>query len=482
MRAAFSGGETAVRAALAAALVLLGAGAARGETRADGERADGERADEERADEERADGERADGERADEERAASPDGAPPLGERLGAPEWLELGLEHRSRIELREDANPNPEVPQDQIGYAVRTLLRLGVRGGPVRVSAELLDSRMLLEDPSRSDTSLENPLDLLSAFVELRAEELLAVGDELRLRVGRQTLDLGSRRLMARNRYRNTINAFGGVTARYRRKAFTATGLWLVPVERRAPGIFPPDGEDDYLDREDFRRHLGAGYLELHPPGWELELELYLFGQHDDRPGRIRTLFTPGARLLRAPARGRLDLEVELALQRGGAPADGDRPVRTHQAHFVHVDVGYTVDHSLALRLELGADVATGPSDAPGRSTRFDTLFGARRFDFGPTGVLGVLARADLWSPFLRYRLRPREDLRIDGQARLVWTERPFEGDRSWSGGLAEVRVRWSPWGPLVRLEAGLAGARLDGALGLTSTLYGYSQVSLRL
>src|SRR6185503_7429138 len=46
-------------------------------------------------------------------------------------------------------------------------------------------------------------------------------------------------------------------------------------------------------------------------------------------------------------------------------------------------------------------------PNDA--HNERFDTLFGDRSFDFGPTGILGIAARANLESPALRATLRPR-------------------------------------------------------------------------
>ncbi len=53
--------------------------------------------------------------------------------------------------------------------------------------------------------------------------------------------------------------------------------------------------------------------------------------------------------------------------------------------------------------------DRATGdenPTDT--RIDRFNTLFGARRFDFGPTGIYGIAARSNIDSPGVRLTFRP--------------------------------------------------------------------------
>jgi hypothetical protein len=53
--------------------------------------------------------------------------------------------------------------------------------------------------------------------------------------------------------------------------------------------------------------------------------------------------------------------------------------------------------------------DRATGDDDpADGKVGRFNTLFGARRFDFGPTGIYGIAARANIESPGVRLNFRP--------------------------------------------------------------------------
>ena len=48
--------------------------------------------------------------------------------------------------------------------------------------------------------------------YLGTRTEDTLRDGDTLAFTLGRQTIDIGSRRFVARNRYRNTINSFTGV------------------------------------------------------------------------------------------------------------------------------------------------------------------------------------------------------------------------------------------------------------------------------
>ena len=77
---------------------------------------------------------------------------------------------------------------------------------------AEIMDSRQYLSDAgSLIDTGQVNALEVLQAQVRWDAGPLFT-GGKHRIQLGRETLDLGNRRLVARNAYRNTINAFTGV------------------------------------------------------------------------------------------------------------------------------------------------------------------------------------------------------------------------------------------------------------------------------
>ena len=52
------------------------------------------------------------------------------------------------------------------------------------------------------------------------------------------------------------------------------------------------------------------------------------------------------------------------------------------------------------------------------GENNRFDTLYGARRFDFGPTSIYGPFIRSNLNSPALRLFFKPEKTIRRSWQS----------------------------------------------------------------
>jgi hypothetical protein len=56
------------------------------------------------------------------------------------------------------------------------------------------------------------NELDFLQAQIQLSSSQSASNRTPMLLQIGRFTMDLGNRRLAARNRMRNTTNAFDGV------------------------------------------------------------------------------------------------------------------------------------------------------------------------------------------------------------------------------------------------------------------------------
>lgn len=123
---------------------------------------------------------------------------------------------------------------------------------------SELADSRGYVSDDPALNSSAVNTLELLQAYVALTGTDVIAPGDYTDLTFGRLTLDLGSRRLVARNSYRNTINGFTGIDAqwltpgRHSLRAFAA-----MPVIRR-----PTGGRRRYCAASSHARHPVATIL----------------------------------------------------------------------------------------------------------------------------------------------------------------------------------------------------------------------------
>ncbi|MCO5171042.1 MAG: alginate export family protein [Planctomycetes bacterium] len=402
-----------------------------------------------------------------------------LARALSLPPWLHLEGVQRTRYEhlfnqFRAGA------PGDDRALALRTNLLAEVRLEPVRLGAEVQDSRLyFVDDDTPVGTTDGNALELLQGYARLDLGRLLPWEGEGHLRAGRFTLDLGSRRLMARNRFRNTINAFTGVEGSWTTAdGWTALGFAALPVHRRPTDRDDLVDNDVVLDRERLEVvfwGVGLSSPPLTPLG--LVVEAYLLGLRE-RDGRDlatadRRLVTPGARARRTPRRGEVDLELEAMLQVGrsrrGAAAS-DRRDLDHLAWALHASAGYTFDVAGSPRLVAQLDVASGDRDpTDGRNGRFDPLFGARRFELGPTGLWGAIPRSNVITPGLRLELRPHDDVQVLAvyrpfwlaERRDAWTAARVQDPSGRSGRFVghqlELAGRWEVVPGVVRLEAGV-------------------------
>jgi hypothetical protein len=89
------------------------------------------------------------------------------------------------------------------------------------------------------------------------------------------------------------------------------------------------------------------------------------------------------------------------------------------------HAAAGYTMSSAWTPRVGISYQQASGdrsPGDA--ENHRFDTLFGARRFEFGPTGIYGAVARANLRSPEYSLSIRPTKWLEASVSHRFLWLD----------------------------------------------------------
>jgi hypothetical protein len=384
-----------------------------------------------------------------------------LGEVIEAPSWLRFALEHRARFEHLEN-DFHVDASGDATALSFRTLFSAELGLEPVFVGAELQDARAYATDDTRLDTTHVNPLELLQAYVSLRRESLLLRGDAASVSLGRITIDLGSRRLVARNVFRNTVNAFGGLDLRWkspRGAELRAIATW--PVLRR-PGDGDALGDNRIeIDRENPDVVFGGGFFGSGPLASDLRLEAYALGLHERdglTPTANRRLLTQGARLWRPPAAGELDLEAEAIGQIGCSRAttapDDDRDL-AHRAAALHVSAGYRFATAATPRLMIAYDFASGDDDPDDDlNGRFDTLFGARRWEYGPTGIYGPIPRANMGSPSLRAEVAPHASLDAFVAYRMLW--------------LASARDAWTPAGLRDRTGGSgtFVGQQIEGSL----------------
>ncbi len=149
---------------------------------------------------------------------------------------------------------------------------------------AELCDSRLdwVSEEPPRN-TSLADPLDLLQGYGAVALSGLVAPADEAVSRAGRVTLDVGSRRFVARNGFRNTINGFTGVDAEWQLPGGEQARIFAVWPVRRLPNDDASLGRNAFeADRESTGQLLWAvGYGAALAPA-ALRAEAYVFGLYE--------------------------------------------------------------------------------------------------------------------------------------------------------------------------------------------------------
>jgi len=426
------------------------------------------------------------------------------------PSRLSLSLQSRLRYEsLQDEFRVGTRGDADIL--VLRTLLHGRFRvNDHLSLGAELEDSRAYLQEiPVGS--SIVNTVELLQAYVDLHFGGTGGTGRPFdgrsRVRAGRITVDAGSRRLVARNRFRNTINGFTGIDWRWQgQDERELRAFWLLPVRRRPSNPKKTRDNEVRFDDESLNVQFWGLFAGGRLPGGHRG-ELYVYGLHEqdenNRPTRNRRLFTPGFRLWKPPEMGHLDYLVESVLQVGKSRASvTSRRDLDHFAFFEHAEAGWSFAAPWSPRLLAQVDYASGDDDpTDGRNGRFDTLFGARRFDFGPTGIYGPFARANLITPGLRLKLRPAKAVSSFVAVRPFWLAEdrdawvgtglrdPTGSSGRYLGTQVELRLRFDVLPGNVRIEGGFAhlfagGFRHDvpGSNGQGSSTYGYVQATLHL
>lgn len=370
---------------------------------------------------------------------------------LHLPDWLDLAFENRTRFESVDHpwrASQAIGNGQTDAQIALRSRVRIGLGGdGPLRLLFEGQDSRAFLNGDRGDfrDTTAVNEFDVLQLLGSLTVNNVFGTGLRTDIHFGRMTLDFGRRRLIARNDFRNTTNAFDGFH-------------WQIAQDKtwkiRAFATQPVVRDDVRLDQQYHNLLFWGTYLESHHFPW-FQVDAYYFGLNDQRvPNGTahRTYSTAGGRLYKDPKPGQLDYEIETTWQ------TGHRGITDHFANFQHLDLGYTFNLPWTPRLVFHYDYASGDRQ-PGDSQNegFDTLFGARRFEFGPTGIWGPFFRTNLNSPGWRLIVTPAPNVILQVKHRVSYLaqSKDFFGssglrDTSGNAGTSlghdvELRAQWA-------------------------------------
>lgn len=352
-----------------------------------------------------------------------------LHDTLNLPKWLSLSVEQRTRYETMDGSFKAGGKGGDQ-QIPLQTDVFAQARFNHFRFGGEFLDARQLGSDLATGVNNTHvDEADLIQGYLAWSDQNFLHSGLGTEITAGRQTLNFGSRRLIARNAMRNTINSFDGLRLRvvdYGNWQFNA--FVTMPVNRypsSATAIL--DGEHDF-DTADGKTGFSGGFFEMYNIGFGVNAEMYLYhldeGDSAKSQTRNRRYFTPGGRLYIKPAKGEVDFQLETIGQFGTIHTSAtNNKALQHEAWYQHVDLGYTVDMNWKPRFAVLYDYASGdenPTD--GNDERFDTLYGARRFEFGATGIYGAFARSNINSPGYNVGFSPLSNVQVGLNHRFYW------------------------------------------------------------
>jgi Alginate export len=333
-------------------------------------------------------------------------------------DWLKFGLEYRVRYEHIDNAYRKTFKPNDDL-VLMRSRVKIGIEEilDPFRFTLEFQDSREMGSDFPETTANVDEA-DFLQAYAELFFPAAFGSAP-LRIQAGRMTLNYGRGRLIARNRFRNTVNAHDGFRVQLgdKKSRWQLDLFGVQPVDR----LFrkPSHGDDEQW----FFGAVGAWR------GWDrVTIEPYyllLLTQREDPTVADRRLQTIGVHAFGKIGTSHFDYDVEAAYQ------FGTNGRLEHDAFALHGEIGYTfTSHPWKPRLVLQYDYGSGdrnPTD--GRSGTFNDLFPRRRAQYGP---LAYFAWGNLNSPGLLVVMKPTKTTTVDFRYRAAWLARDSD---SWRG-----------------------------------------------
>ena len=348
------------------------------------------------------------------------------------PDNFSISGETRARYETLDGQFRAGGTGSDQM-LLFRTLAHAKLDTGPITFGLELQDSRTYLDDKdSPNSSSITNPLDILQLYAQFQTPGLLGAGSEMDVKIGRQTVSIGSKRQIERVSFANVIKAYTGVHAISKNERGDELHLaYVVPIDRN-PADKANDLNDNTLsgDSEEWDRRIwGVHYRRadfIPSIASDVWGEIFVYGLNEDDNNTTATpnrdYIGPGFRLYRKPKSNqwiwmlRVFGEPELAAQ-PHSQLTQPTLMLTHKCCFPQWDTHLMRLGSLALHSNIITHpVMTIPMMI--NLTNMNALFGSRRTDLNNTSIHGPLTPANLSAPGARVQVKPND--RWDGTLSL--------------------------------------------------------------
>ncbi|SEF41972.1 alginate export family protein [Nitrosomonas ureae] len=328
-------------------------------------------------------------------------------------DWLDVGIDHRTRYELRNDDIRRNQVLTDH-QFLLRTRAYIGIRNilDPFRMAVEFQDSRGY-NSHFPKDNRDWNPFELIQTYGELYFKDALGKDDlgnnrPLRIRGGRMSWEAVDRRLLGNNQWRNTTNNFEGFRVTFGQES----NDWELDAWGMQPVIRNINEFDGRSKDQWFYGAVG------HWRKWSdvMTIQPYFMGlKQDDRHGRQaeRDIYSPAIRVYGVVPNTGIDFDFGTIYQFGQDNG------RKKSAWSYLLEVGYSIKHDWKPRLSAFYGFVSGdrnPND--NTDNRFERFFGFAR----PWSPDDYLIMENVKAPKLVFEFSPHKDVSIDGGYSWFW------------------------------------------------------------
>ncbi|MEQ1544070.1 alginate export family protein [Methyloglobulus sp.] len=357
-------------------------------------------------------------------------------------EWLDVGLEHRTRFEYREnDYRPTPTGNNNSTTFRhdpdslwlLRTRAYLGVHDilDPLRFAVEFQDSRSYngLYERNVSDV---NEFELIQGYAELYFKNLLGHNRPLSIRAGRQHLELLDRRLVGNNQFRNTTNNFEGFRVHFGKPQnnWDLDTFAFQPIERLKYNFDRAD-EDTWFYGGVFSWRGWSDYITIQPYFFGRKVNGDPYNSNPDDRKNDMDIFAPGVRAYGVIGDSGFDFDANINKQFGRFGVTrriNDEPKQfmlQHDALAYALELGYTFDHEWKPRVSLFYGYGTGDKDpnrniTSGSNERFDSFYGFNQ----PWSRNDYFSWDNIHAPKARIGFTPHKDVRVDAGYNAYWLQ----------------------------------------------------------
>jgi len=363
---------------------------------------------------------------------------------------FDISGSYRLRYEhLNNPIFPSSSEDRAQVNRRVssRLLVKAQANWDVFNVTLELADSRVWLDDNDPTLTSSQvNTLEPLQFFVRYTPQVTPQDSQYLKgITAGRVTFDQGSRRLIGQGVYRNTKNAFDGVLVDYQVSDWNIRGFYLLPVSRLPSDSGAVANAERAFDKSYREREFFGLYITS--PDNNVKVHSYWLKEEDsaDLATKNRDLYTLAVdytKLFTETWEANIEVIGQTGTSHQTASAN-DTTELDVESWMLHANVGKKVTANTFLRGEV--DAISGDNDSFDNTiSDFDSLYGVRRFDFGPTDVYQAMPRRNLYTVGARSVTKTSSQHNIMVSYKAMWYQKAPESVDNFIGQQLEARWRW--------------------------------------